>query len=81
MAFSLKPHVVKKKEGSEGAILARVSPYVRLMAEGGPPIFIQHGAFYTEGGQSMKRADLPDWFEEELKKMTPLARRECGLDK
>lgn len=80
MAFSLKTHIIKKVDG-EGVKVVRSQPYVRLNSGDGPPIFIQNGGFYTEGGQAMKRADLPEWFEIELKKVDPGIRRECGLDK
>jgi hypothetical protein len=80
MPFSLKTHIVKKVDG-EGIKIVRTQPYMRLNAQGGPVIYVQNGAFYSEGGQSIKRADLPDWFDAELAKVDPGIRSECGLDK
>lgn len=80
MAFSLRTHIPKKGDG-EGKI-ARYTPYVRIRGEGADgPLFIQGGYFYTEGGQHIKQADLPDWVDDEVAKMTPAAKRECGLEK
>jgi hypothetical protein len=77
MAFSLKTHVPKRND-PEGKI-GRYTPYVRINSSEGPPLFIQGGKFYSEGGEMVK--DLPDWVDDEVAKMSPTAKRECGLEK
>jgi hypothetical protein len=81
MPFSLKTHIPKRGADGESKI-ARYVPYTRIRGEGADgPLFIQGGYFYTEGGQHIKAADLPDWVEDEVAKLTPAAKRECGLEK
>jgi len=77
MAFSLKTHIPKRGD-AEGKI-ARYQPYVRINHVDGPPLFIQGGKYYSEGGELIK--DLPDWVDDEVAKMSPTAKRECGLEK
>lgn len=77
MTFSLRTHITKMGRGE--TVVARVTPYIRLRSGENPPIFVQGGAFYWEGGQRVKDADLPDWVEPELDKLTPEVRREAGL--
>jgi len=79
MAFSLKTHVKNRPSDGREAQLVRVTPYVRLNAGDGPPIYIQNGQFYCEAGDVIKAEDLPPWFEDELEAMTPEARKEVGL--
>jgi len=79
MTFSLRTHIPKRKD-PEGKI-ARSNLYVRINHSDGPPLFIQGGNFYSEGGQLVKKDQLPDWVDEALDQMTPLAKRECGLEK
>jgi hypothetical protein len=82
MTFSLRTHVPKRGKTGE-AVIARVSPYVRLRKADEATIFIQGGSFYydKEGGEAIKVIDLPEWVGDELAKMTPQARREVGLGK
>ena len=79
--LSLKPHEYRKQPDSSSAVLTRLNPYIRLRQLGGdePPIFIQGGLFFYEGGQEIPKAKLPAWVLEELKKLTPKARKEVGL--
>ena len=77
MAFSLKTHVFKTREGVSK--LAEVRPYVRLMGEGGPPIFVQYGKFWTESGKEVNEDDLPAWIDDALSKLNDSVKREVGL--
>lgn len=77
MSFSLKPHVYKQKDGV--STLVKVQPYVRLCAEGGPPIYIQHGSFWTESGKAIDEADLPEWADAAIAKLNDRVRTEVGL--
>ena len=61
-------------------IMKRVSPAVRVrFARDEPPIFIQNGGFYGEGGQEIRRQDLPEDFWKEAARLTERTRLECGL--
>lgn len=44
-----------------------------------PPVFIQGGRFFGEGGVELPRKSLPEAFWAEAKRLTVEARRECGL--
>jgi hypothetical protein len=52
--------------------------YVRL-SNGTFPLFVQGGAVYSEDGREVDEDDLPDWFEEELNKLSPEAKEAVGL--
>jgi hypothetical protein len=54
--------------------------YVRL-SNGTFPLFLQDGAIYSEDGREVDEDDLPDWFEEELAKLSPEAKKAVGLGK
>jgi hypothetical protein len=58
----------------------KVNPYVRVMAGDGPPIYIQGGQFYSEGGHSILKKDLPPWVDNELKKLSHETKVSCGLE-
>lgn len=53
-------------------------PALRLSVKDQPPIFIQGGKTYGDGGDPIARKDLPEWFHEEIKKASPKALAECG---
>jgi hypothetical protein len=59
--------------------MVRSQPYTRLNAGEGPPVFIQAGQFFSEGGPVLKPDEVPDWLDEEIARMTPGARQEVGL--
>jgi hypothetical protein len=52
---------------------------VRLYKDPGPEVYVQDGNFYSSGGPAFKKADLPDWLQEELAKLSPACREEVGL--
>ena len=52
------------------------NPYLRLKQGEAPPIFIQRGQAMDENGNIIR--DLPDWFHEELAKVSPKMLAECG---
>jgi hypothetical protein len=49
-----------------------------LKAENEPPIFIQGGQLFSEGGPLVD--DVPEWFWVEARKLTPEAKKVCGLE-
>lgn len=78
-------YVVNKKDHS--AKIIQVRPAMRLhqgtRAEGeepDPPVFIQDGRFWSEGGDELGPEELPAWVETMLKKANPVALHEAGLD-
>lgn len=55
------------------------NPYVRLKQGDFAPLYIQGGLVYDESGNVMR--SLPDWFEEELAKVSPAQLARCGYHK
>lgn len=80
--LSLKVHHHEKLPGTQESRLVKTTPYVRLCRQDpvtkitAPPIYVQGGRAYGEGGPEL--ATLPDWFEEEMAKLTPKLRDEVG---
>ena len=66
MGFSLITHETERVKGTNVRRVTKIKPYIRLNAEKGPPIFIQEGTLYSEGGQVVK--EVPEWFDAELSK-------------
>ena len=80
--LSLKVHDYKRKKGSNQAVLLRITPYVRIRSGmDDPPVFIQGGKFFAEGGEEFDKDELPDWVPAEISKMSDSAKREAGLIK
>ena len=77
MTLSLKTHEFTMKRGQP--VISRTNPYVRLCRGEGPPVFIQGGSFYYEGGQEVKEGEFPDWLPEMLKTLSLEVREEVGL--
>jgi hypothetical protein len=55
-------------------------PHIRIKRDDYPPIFIQNGQIMAENGVVYRKDQLPDWWDEELAKLTPYMRVEAGLD-
>ena len=61
--------------------MLRVRPAVRLRKGDSPPIFVQDGKFWYEGGEEeIPQDELPEWVAGQLDLMSADARREVGLD-
>lgn len=69
MAFSLKVHEYGRVPGSPFQRIVKATHYVRLTSQGQPPLYIQNGNVYSEGGQYI--AHPPDWFVQGLAKLDP----------
>ncbi len=69
MPFTLRPHVQQPDPRTKRLRVVKTIPYVRLCGGNGPPVFIQAGHVYSENGKLVEQ--YPDWFEEELAKVTP----------
>jgi hypothetical protein len=73
-----KVHEYQKIPGTSEVRLIRTQPYVRLTHENWPPIFIQGGQFYYQGGPPV--TPLPEWVAEEVARLSPACRAEVGLE-
>lgn len=76
--LNLKPHVAKPN-GMGQMVLIRSQPYARLKVGEDPPVFIQGGKYYGEGGPMLEDDELPPWLDDEIARMRPGARQEVGL--
>ncbi len=73
-----KVHNYRSVAGTKQVRLESTNPYLRLCQGSGPPLFIQRGMVYSEGSQRIKKADLPEWFQEELDKVSKAILNEVG---
>lgn len=78
--LTLRPHDVRT-DSNGTRVSVTTSHYVRLFSGAGPPVFVQHGKFFCEGGPELKDHELPDWLDDELAKLSEAVRREVGLTK
>lgn len=81
MALMLnKVHDYQKVPGKRHDVrLVGEHHYVRLGGNGLPPIFIQDGHCYSEGGEELALDKLSEPFWVEARKITPEMRRTVGL--
>ena len=57
--------------------LVETVPYVRLRSGEAPPLFIQAGVVYDEGGTVVE--PWPEWVVAAMEKLSPVVRAEVGL--
>jgi len=74
-----KVHNYEKIPGKHQVSLREVTPYVRFVHEDDTPIIVQKGAFYSDGGQRIKKTDIPPWFWEQAKLINKEKRERIGL--
>lgn len=75
-----KVHDLQKVPGKRNEVrMVGEHHYVRIGMPGLPPIFVQDGQFYSEGGPAIVRQDLPETFWNEARKVTLDMRRTVGL--
>lgn len=80
MSFDLhKVHQFQRVPGTQSEKLVKTSPAMRLSA-GGQEVYVQEGRYWTAGGDPVKAKDLPEWVAGELKKASPAALSECGIN-
>jgi hypothetical protein len=76
--LNLKTHdVTVNKQGEATGI--RVTPYIRLCEGDGPPVFLQNGGFFYEGGEEVPKGKVPDFVFDLMKKCDPEALKACGF--
>jgi len=78
-SLNLKTHEVTVNKATGEATGVRVTPYIRLCEGDGPPIFLQNGGYFYEGGEEVPDKDVPDWLEELQGKCKPEALKACGF--
>lgn len=80
MPFTIeKVHVYKRQEETGRMILVESNPYTRFVQGGDPPVCIQRGSFYSDGGDRIQLPDVPQWVWYAVGKMTEDARKNIGL--
>lgn len=78
MPLSLdRVHEYQRVPGTQDMRLIRTQPYVRITHGGDPPIFIQGGQFYYQGGTPVPA--LPEWLPDEIAHLSETVRAEVGL--
>lgn len=65
-----KVHVTEKVPNSDQTRVTRTNHYVRLYADNGPPVYLQNGVVFSEGGPVVEPEDYPDWFWGEVSKLS-----------
>lgn len=74
--FTFRPHEHITDPNNNTVQVRHLHDYVCLYNEG-LRYFIQHGTVYANGGVSIPREGLPDWFWEQVRALTPETRRSC----
>lgn len=73
MALDLKVHHYEKEKLSGQARLTKVKNYLRVSNDKGqPPVFIQNGKLYSQGGPEIKEDQLEKdfpWFKDRIGEM------------
>lgn len=72
---------VDEGTGQKYTVLVKNNPYLRLNSGDGPPIFVQGGKAYSEGGDEYELGDLPPWFMVLAAGVGETVAEQCGLDK
>jgi hypothetical protein len=72
---------IDEASGQKYTVQTVNNPYTRLNSGDGPPIFVQSGRPYAEGGDEYDLEDLPPWFTEQAALVGEKAAAACGLDK
>lgn len=65
MGFTLRVHEYGKVPNSPFTKIIKSNHYIRLSHQGQPPIYIQNGHLWSEGGDRI--TNPPEWFHEQIK--------------
>jgi|TARA_R100000750_G_scaffold52184_1_gene37366 hypothetical protein len=80
MGFTLdKVHNFVRDEETNRMVLQSKSPYKRFVREGEVAVIAQGGRFYSDGGQSIKRVDVPRHVWDVLRESTKAGVEALGL--
>jgi hypothetical protein len=78
--LSLNPHEFSTHPETGVPILVRTTPYTRVSRDRGPPLFLQRGQVYSEGGNKpIPEEEWPAWLPDEIRRLTPAAQEEVGF--
>ncbi len=72
-----KVHEYARIPGTGEMRLVRTRPAMRIRAMGEPPLWVQDGQVYTDGGQPV--VTPPGWFWDEMERVSPETRQQHGL--
>lgn len=80
MALTLQTHEYEKVPNTNKMRLKAEHHYVSIKGQDmATPVFVQHGLFYSEGGQLLKSEDLSPAFWDEARKLNAQTRQSVGL--
>lgn len=79
MALDLNPHQYTVNPETSQPTLIRVTPYVRLREHDGPPLFLQGGQVYSEGGPLIPREEWPEWLPSAIARLNNVGLEESGF--
>jgi hypothetical protein len=73
-------HVTEKIQGTHNETrVVRTNHYIRLADGNHPPLYIQGGQVFSEGGPLVAEEELPDWFWLAAQKCSPDALAAVGF--
>ena len=72
-------HVLQRSPGSNQVVKISSNPYMRLVQQGEPPVCIQRGKFYSDGGVLMQLKNVPGWVRSGVSKLNANALKRIGL--
>ncbi len=72
---------VDETTGQKYTVKVKDNPYVRLNSGNGPPVFVQGGIAYAEGGMQYEFDNLPGWFRDLANLVGEVVSKQCGLDR
>jgi hypothetical protein len=79
MALNLSPHQYAVDPNTQNPILTRVQPYIRIHEGTDPPMFLQAGNVYSEGGGLVHEQNWPAWLPGMIERLSPGAKEETGF--
>lgn len=78
--LDLAVHKFERIPGTSQVRIKEVNPYLRLSRRDHPPLYIQKGRVFPENGPEVPKAELPEWFWQEIAKITSQGLTEVGWD-
>lgn len=72
-------HVLTRDTKTNQMIVQRTQPYTRLVQQGEPPVIVQGGNFYSDGGDRMPLSSVPDWALKQLSNRNKKSNASVGL--
>ena len=74
-------HRFDLKEGPNGPVAIQTghSPYARFVQDGETPVICQSGYYYSDGGDKIKKDDVPSWVWRAAENMTVEALENYGI--